>query len=231
MEALTSQTIDGDLTVSPGQRTLATSRALITTKRMVDVVGSMALLLVFAPLLLVILSAALLTSGRPLLFRQRRVGQDGREFEILKLRSMRTDAEHSLRSTPGLEASYLARGYKLPCVEDPRVTGLGRVIRRFDLDELPQLWNVLRGDMSLVGPRPVPEPELLMYGSARVHYESVKPGLTGLWQVSGRNEISYPERVALDVQYVEDISLLLDLTVMLRTPRVLLRPNRVPAGE
>jgi exopolysaccharide production protein ExoY len=229
MEAVTRQTIERTRSVDARARVVAPSRVFVAVKRAMDIVGSLLLLVVSAPVLLVLGLAALVTSGRPVLYRQQRVGRGGREFEILKLRSMNTNADHHLRVVPELESAYLAGGYKLPSEDDPRITRLGRFMRRFDLDELPQIWNVLRGDMSLIGPRPVPERELLLYGPDRVFYESVRPGITGLWQVSGRNEVSYPERVALDVEYVERLSIRSDIRILLRTPATVFRPTKVPA--
>ena len=178
----------------------------MAAKRILDIVGAALLLLIAAPALLVVALAVWLTSEGPVLFRQRRVGRGGVEFEVLKFRTMHRHAERQLRACPELYRSYLAGGYKLPPGRDPRVTRVGVLLRRFDLDELPQLWNVLRGDMSLVGPRPVPESELRTYGQLRRYYEAVRPGLTGLWQVSGRNRLPYGTRVALDVDYVQRLS-------------------------
>jgi lipopolysaccharide/colanic/teichoic acid biosynthesis glycosyltransferase len=150
-------------------------------------------------------------------------------FDIVKFRTMHARAEHDLRSLPELHAAYLAGGYKLPSGADPRLTAVGRVLRRLDLDELPQLWNVVKGDMSLVGPRPVLESELARhYGPARRWYEQVRPGMTGLWQVSGRNRLDYARRVALDVDYVLRLSVRRDLAILARTAAAVLHGGGGP---
>jgi undecaprenyl-phosphate galactose phosphotransferase len=192
------------------------------SKRVLDVVGVIALGLIFAPLMLVI---ALLLSrhGGSVFYRHRRIGQGGAAFECLKFRTMVPDADRVLREVlerdPALKAEWV-RDRKLK--EDPRVTAVGRLLRRTSLDELPQLWNVLRGEMSLVGPRPVVREELLRYGRSVGIYLAARPGITGLWQVTGRNDTDYHRRVQLDTYYVRNQSLLLDLYILLRTPRVVL---------
>jgi lipopolysaccharide/colanic/teichoic acid biosynthesis glycosyltransferase len=197
-------------------------------KRIIDVVGATALLLIAAPVVLAVALAVWLGSEGPVLFRQRRVGRGGVEFEVLKFRTMHRDAERQLQASAELHRRYLAGGCKLPPGRDPRVTRVGALLRRLDLDELPQLWNVLRGDMSLVGPRPVPETELHAYGHFRRYYEAVRPGLTGLWQVSGRNRLAYRDRVALDVDYVQRLSVGRDLAILLRTLPAMVRGGGAP---
>jgi len=191
-------------------------------KRVVDIVGAIALGLVFSPLIVGIV-VLLRRAGGPVIYRHRRVGRDGRMFECLKFRTMVPDADRALRALleahPELKAEWL-RDHKLR--NDPRITGLGRFLRRTSLDELPQIWNVLRGEMSLVGPRPVVREELMRYGRSLPVYLSAKPGITGLWQVTGRNDTDYRRRVALDVYYVYRQNLLLDLYILLRTTRVVL---------
>lgn len=191
-------------------------------KRGFDIFGAIVLGLVFAPLMLVIV-LLLRNEGSPTIYRHRRVGRDGRTFECLKFRSMIPDAERRLwellEKHPELKAEWL-QDHKLR--SDPRITGLGRFLRRTSLDELPQIWNVLRGEMSLVGPRPVVREELLRYGRSLPVYLSAKPGITGLWQVTGRNDTDYRRRVALDVYYVRKQNLLLDLYILLKTTRVVL---------
>ncbi len=186
------------------------------------------LLVLIAPVLAAVAVAVVVSSPGPALFRQRRVGKGGISFDILKFRTMCRDAENVLVLDPSLASAHAASGYKLALHADPRITGAGRWLRRFDLDELPQLWNVVKGDMSLVGPRPVPEAELACYGASRLCYEAVRPGVTGLWQVSGRNRLAYPERVALDAAYVARRSLCTDLAILARTLPAMVRGGGTP---
>ncbi|MEO0972370.1 MAG: sugar transferase, partial [Pseudomonadota bacterium] len=162
-------------------------------------------------------------SGGPILFRQRRIGRRGEMFSCWKFRTMVPDAQQALQrvldADPAARAEW-QRDQKLR--DDPRVTRIGNFLRRTSLDELPQLLNVLRGEMSLVGPRPVVKDELVRYGSRARYYLSVKPGLTGLWQISGRNDTSYSRRVALDVFYVKNCSLQFDIWILWRTVGVVL---------
>lgn len=189
-------------------------------KRVLDVLGVLLLALVFAPLILVIVVLMNREDG-PIFFKHRRIGRHGRSFECIKFRTMVPDADkvmHELfESRPELKAEWLS-SHKLR--RDPRVTPIGRFLRRTSLDELPQLWNVLRGDMSLVGPRPIVREELLRYGRGLHSYLSVKPGITGLWQVMGRNDTDYRRRVAIDVYYVRKRGFLLDAYILLKTMRV-----------
>lgn len=161
--------------------------------------------------------------GGPATFAHYRVGCGGRLFRCMKFRTMRADAERVLHDLlerdPALRAEW-QRDHKL--ANDPRVTALGKWLRRSSLDELPQLLNVLRGEMALVGPRPITVVELRRYGPARWHYLSVLPGITGLWQVSGRNSISYERRVQLDELYVKSRSLWLDFKILIKTVLVVL---------
>jgi lipopolysaccharide/colanic/teichoic acid biosynthesis glycosyltransferase len=192
--------------------------------RTLDVLVSALLLFVLAPLLLLILLAVRLDSRGPAIYRQRRVGRELREFTVHKFRSMRVDADptrhrdyvHALIGSGGPEPAGKQGGlYKLAV--DDRITRVGRFLRRFSLDELPQLWNVLRGDMSLVGPRPVIAYEVERYPSPWRERFSVKPGLTGLWQVSGRNERTYEEMVRFDIDYARRNGLWVDLRILART--------------
>lgn len=179
------------------------------------------LLLLLSPVMFVVAMAIWRTDGAPLLFGHYRVGRDGRLFKVLKFRSMRVDAQqrlaHLLATDPAARAEW-ARDFKL--ADDPRITPIGNFLRRTSLDELPQLFNVLRGEMMLVGPRPITAEELRRYGNARWHYLSVTPGMTGLWQVSGRNNLSYAERVELDRLYVESRNAWMDFTILARTALV-----------
>jgi exopolysaccharide production protein ExoY len=193
-------------------------------KRTLDIVLAALALLVIAPLMLLIMVAVWLASpGRPF-FAQLRVGRDGQVFRCWKFRSMHRDAEAILRRDPDLYASYVANDFKLTCDDDPRVTAIGRFLRQTSLDELPQLFNVLAGQMSLVGPRPVVPDELeRCYGPWIAEYVAVRPGITGPWQISGRNDIRYPERAVLDARYVHAWTFRGDLAILARTPRALLR--------
>ena len=191
-------------------------------KRILDVVGAIVLAAVFSPLILAIV-LLMRRGGDSIIYKHRRVGRHGRSFECLKFRTMVPNADQVLREIlerdPKIKAEWV-RDHKLRC--DPRVTPLGRFLRRTSLDELPQLWNVMRGEMSLVGPRPVVREELLRYGRNVRTYLSAKPGITGLWQVKGRNDTDYRRRVVLDTYYVRNQNLLLDLYILLRTTRVVL---------
>ena len=182
------------------------------------------LLALCAPLMLVIAALIWRRDGFPALFAHYRVGRNGELFQCFKFRSMCRDSERVLsellRDNPRAREEW-ARDQKL--ADDPRITPVGRFLRRTSLDELPQLFNVLRGEMSLVGPRPITPNELNRYGPERWHYLAVRPGITGLWQVSGRNDLSYDERVALDRRYVESRGFWLDLEILLRTVAVVLR--------
>jgi exopolysaccharide production protein ExoY len=186
------------------------------SKRALDLNLALVALLLAIPILVVVALAVRFSSRGPILFRQTRVGRYGRPFTCLKFRTMVKHAERALAEDLEFAAQF-ATSYKLR--RDWRVTRVGRILRKLSLDELPQLLNVIRGDMSLVGPRPVPAGELrTKYGPAASRVISVRPGLTGLWQVSGRGATSYEERVQLDVSYVERRSLLLDLRIIARTP-------------
>jgi exopolysaccharide production protein ExoY len=194
-----------------------------SAKRILDVAGAIVLAIVFAPLILAI-AVLMRREGGSIIYKHRRIGRDGRAFECLKFRTMVPNADQVLRELlerdPAINAEWV-RDHKLRC--DPRVTRLGRFLRRTSLDELPQLWNVMRGEMSLVGPRPVVREELLRYGRNVRTYLSAKPGITGLWQVKGRNDTDYRRRVVLDTYYVRNQNLLLDLYILLQTTRVVLR--------
>ena len=179
------------------------------------------LLISFSPLMLLVAWLTWRNDGAPIFFAHFRVGCDGKMFRCLKFRTMFRDAEQMLanllRDDPQARAEW-ERDQKL--VHDPRVTPIGNLLRRTSLDELPQLFNVLRGEMSLVGPRPITLAELERYGGVRWHYLSVRPGVTGLWQVSGRNDTTYEERVALDRRYVEHRSMWLNLRILFKTIKV-----------
>jgi lipopolysaccharide/colanic/teichoic acid biosynthesis glycosyltransferase len=190
------------------------------SKRVIDVVASLVALIVLMPLLVAIVACVRLSGRGPILFKQKRLGRDGRPFWCYKFRTMVPDAESQLSRSPELIARFRA-DYKIK--SDPRVSRVGALLRRTSLDEFPQLWNVLRGDMSLIGPRPIVEPELDKYGVHAGRLLTVKPGLGGIWQVSGRSNTSYADRVAMDMRYVELRSLALDLKLMILTALVVIR--------
>jgi lipopolysaccharide/colanic/teichoic acid biosynthesis glycosyltransferase len=187
-------------------------------KRAIDIAGAAAGLAVAAPVLALAACAIKLEDGGPVLFRQMRLGRGASQFEILKLRTMTVDAE-TLRSDGVVEAN------------DPRITRIGGFLRRTAIDELPQLWHVLTGEMSLVGPRPVPPSHLERYDDTQLRRLDVKPGLTGWAQIHGRASLPWPERLELDVHYVDNQSLALDARILARTAGVLLRRDVVYRGE
>ena len=194
-------------------------------KRLIDIAASCFLIALFAPLFVVIAAFVGMSSPGPILYKERRVGRFGRHFTIYKFRSMYTRAYlNSFLNYRENEHDELKRRLSHKHVHDPRITRVGAVLRKLSLDELPQLFNILKGDMSLVGPRPVVDAEMASYGSYAIFYKLVFPGLSGLWQVSGRNDVCFKTRVRLDVTYCRRWSLLLDLAIMARTiPAVLKR--------
>jgi lipopolysaccharide/colanic/teichoic acid biosynthesis glycosyltransferase len=194
-------------------------------KRAFDVAGAGALLLLTSPLWALAAAAVRLETAGPCIYGQTRLGRGGRQFRALKFRSMHQDAEERLRAILAGDADRaeeFRRTFKLR--DDPRVTRVGRFLRRTSLDELPQLWNVLRGDMSLVGPRPIVAEERGLYGGAYPVVATVRPGLTGVWQTSGRNSVAYESRKHFDVFYVRRWSLWLDLAILFRTLRTMVLP-------
>jgi len=192
-------------------------------KRALDVLGAGALLVMLSPVML-ILAWMVRADGGPAFYAHRRVGRGGDSFGCLKFRSMVMDSQARLDALLATDPTARVEWEATRKLRhDPRVTRVGRFLRATSLDELPQLLNVLRGEMSLVGPRPVTQVELeQFYGAAGAHYISVRPGITGLWQVSGRSDTSYAQRVALDVAYVATPSLLQDIRILLRTPMAVL---------
>lgn len=194
-------------------------------KRIVDLLLASIALVVLSPLLIT-LGCLVRKDGGPALYSHEREGRHGESFGCLKFRSMRINADHlldeHLKNTPE-DAEEWERTFKLK--NDPRITRLGKFIRETSLDELPQLINVLKGEMSLVGPRPVPAEELEIYGEYKAYYQSVRPGITGLWQISGRNDTTYRERISLDVWYVQNWSMLYDVAILTKTIRVVLNKH------
>lgn len=183
-------------------------------KRSLDLFGAVFGLVFLSPVLVVIALAIWLDDRGPALFRQDRVGQHGRVFRIVKFRTMTVDAD---QMRDELRAHNEVDGAAFKLTHDPRVTGVGRVLRRFSLDELPQLWNVLLGQMSLVGPRPHPRDDVERYSDWHFQRLNAKPGMTGLWQVSGRRDSSFDRWVEQDIEYIQSWSLWLDIVILFRT--------------
>jgi exopolysaccharide production protein ExoY len=193
-------------------------------KRLVDMSVATLLLTLLSPFFSAVALAIKLTSSGPIFFAQERLGKNARRFRLYKFRTMVVNAEKVLREDPDLYARYVANNFKIPRGKDPRITRLGQLLRSTSLDELPQLLNVLRGDMSLVGPRPIVPAELAKYGDFAELFLSVKPGITGNWQINGRSEISdYLHRATMDLEYIRDQSLTNDVAIMLKTIPAVLR--------
>lgn len=183
-------------------------------KRLFDI--SIALVRVIVLVIVTIILATFYSFGKNkgrIFFSQKRIGLNGKKFKIYKYRSMVENAEEILKRNPKLYKKYIENSYKLLPEEDPRMTRLGRFIRKYSIDEIPQFINILKGEMSFIGPRPVIEEELLQYGERVSKFLSVKPGATGWWQVSGRSEIGYPERCDMELYYVDNCSFKLDMKI------------------
>ena len=177
-------------------------KSYLIAKRLIDVVFALLGLIILSPIFLIVFVILKIDSpASPAFFKQERVGRYGKPFAIYKFRSMVPNAEAILKADPELYQKYVDNGYKLPKKEDPRITSLGAFLRRSSIDELPQFWNMLRGDMSLVGPRPIVTEELKEYGDQVDLFLSVRPGALGLWQASGRSLIEYPERTKIELEY------------------------------
>ena len=202
-----------------------TARGYRTRQRTLDLILAVPLLVLLAPVFGLLALAVWINDGGPAFYGQMRIGHHGRSFRCWKFRTMVTDSDAVLAKVLEHSAearAEWARDHKLKA--DPRITWAGRFLRSSSLDELPQLWNVLRGEMSLVGPRPIVVAEVGRYGARFHDYCACRPGITGLWQVSGRNDTSYRRRVALDAVYARRASLRLDMAILARTvPAVLLR--------
>ncbi len=195
-------------------------------KRSIDLAASLILIVLFLPVWVIIPLLIKLDSKGPILFLQKRVGKKGKPFTIFKFRTMRADAEDYWKKHPELYEKYKKLSWKLTLEEDPRITRLGKVLRQTSIDEFPQVFNILLGTMSLVGPRPIRQVEIK---DAVTRYDNninryikqsllVKPGLTGPWQVSGRNDVPWEARIKMDAQYASNKSLLEDILIILRTP-------------
>jgi len=197
----------------------ARTNAARALKRALDLLGSAVLLLLVLPVIAVVALLVKWQDAGPVIYRRRVVGPRG-EFDAFKLRSMRLDADEVLQRDPQLRAEF-EQNFKLKT--DPRITPIGRVIRRLSLDELPQLFNVLKGEMSLVGPRMITPLELERFADARWIFHDMRPGLTGYWQVYGRQDVSYAKRVQMELYYVQNWSLLLDFKILMKTPLAVVR--------
>jgi exopolysaccharide production protein ExoY len=193
------------------------------TRRAADVLGALLLLALLAPILLAAVLAVLVCDGRPVLFGHYRLGRDGRRFRCWKLRTMGLDAEQTLAREPELRDRHRQNGYKLPNGSDPRVTRLGRLLRRSYIDEIPQLLNVLNGTMSLVGPRPIVPDELEHYAGGEAELLCERPGIVGAWTSHGRARPAYPERARIELDYLRTRSPSRDLLILARTIPVVLR--------
>jgi lipopolysaccharide/colanic/teichoic acid biosynthesis glycosyltransferase len=200
-------------------------------KRTIDLIGASVLLIIFSPIMLVTMVLIKIGSEGPVFFKQKRVGKGSHEFWMYKFRSMYTgDNDKRLRENyPELWKKYKEGGWKLPMCEDPRITPIGKKIRSLTIDEFPQLINVLKGDMSLVGPRAYREEELqeqeLKFPKTKKHIKiirSAKPGITGVWQTSGRNDITFEDRARMDAEYIQKQSFVEEILIILRTPMSML---------
>lgn len=194
------------------------NKGYVFSKRFLDISVSLFALIALSPVFLVLTLFYLFGDNRgPVFYKQRRIGMNHEEFGIYKFRSMVVNAEQRLYDDKELYAKFVENGYKLPTKEDPRITKFGAFIRKTSLDELPQFINILLGDMSIIGPRPVVERELVEYGDRVDEFLSVKPGAMGLWQASGRSDIQYPERADLEISYVKQASLWFDFKILFMT--------------
>ena len=187
-------------------------------KRTIDIVGASAGLILTLPIFILISILYLFGENKgPVFFGQNRIGKNGKSFKMYKFRSMIVNAEQVLKNDKKLYAKYLENSYKLEPEEDPRITKIGRFLRKTSLDELPQLITVLKGDMSLVGPRPVIEEELKEYNERLSEFLTVKPGVTGYWQICGRSDVGYPERADLEFYYIDHQGVKLDTKIIVNT--------------
>ena len=190
-------------------------------KRIFDLILAMVGLILVSPVFVGCILMTYWRSGRPIFFTHDRLGKDGKIFKLWKFRTMKVNAQRVVHSCPEYSKMY-ATNFKIPCSDNNLVTGWGRIMRKTSMDELPQLVNVLQGDMSIVGPRPIVPSEIKKYGPYGQKLLTVKPGLTGYWQVSGRNKIGYPERIFFDMYYIDHQSLAFDVNIIARTFWVLL---------
>jgi len=214
--------INGKKQQSSGMRIPPSQNKFIEIiKRFYDLCFSLITLIILSPILLLISLMILIPSGWPILFCQNRPGKDGKLFKIYKFRTMKKNAEEILKKDKELYRKYIENDCKLKPEDDPRIIKMGLLLRRSSLDEIPQIFNVIKGDMSIVGPRPVLPEQIVEYGEHTDEFLSVKPGMTGLWQVVGRSKISYPERKYLDLLYIRNKSIPLDFKILLRTVKAI----------
>ncbi|MGV2827716.1 sugar transferase [Myxosarcina sp. GI1(2024)] len=195
-------------------------------KRMFDIVFSLFVLICCSPLCLILMVLITISSSGPVFYRQQRIGKNYRSFSCIKFRTM-VDRADSLLETMMIDSPQIRQEFEadFKLKQDPRITKIGKFLRLTSLDEFPQFWNVLRGDMSVVGPRPLVPEELYKYGRKIDTVLTIKPGITGLWQVSGRNDIPYPKRVQIDVYYANSHNWLLDLWIIFKTIGIVIFPS------
>lgn len=224
-ESLDSRRVSRDETNQRGSYLSEQSSGYRVVKRLIDIVGSATFLAVLSPILVLTTLAIRLTSSGPAWFKQTRIGRDGKPFEMLKYRTMKPEADEQIHQTHSRDLASVERSSsegRLLLRDDPRVTRVGRFLRSWSLDELPNLWNVLRGDMSLVGPRPLVSYELNLYEEKYLRRLTVPPGITGLAQIRGRLSMTFLERAQHDLEYVDSCSLKTDLVILARTVPTLL---------
>ncbi len=193
-------------------------RYYLPFKRLIDIMGSLVGIILLSWLYLILMVFQKMVDPKgPIFYLHDRVGKNNKHFKLIKFRSMRTDADTFFKRHPEKYNIFVKNDYKFPAGEDPRVTKFGRILRRTSLDELPQLFNILKGEMSIVGPRPITEPELRYYGKDRNKLLSVLPGAMGLWQAVGRSDIKYPERAKVDLKYVKNFGFWYDWYIVYLT--------------
>jgi len=190
--------------------------------RLFDILISVSALVVTFPVVFMLSIILFFLNGTPIIFEQKRLGKNGKKFKIFKFRTMRSDATDILKEDPDLFEKYVKNDYKIPANEDPRLVKLGSFLRKTSIDEIPQFFNVLKGDMSIVGPRPIVPEEIERYKGFEKLFLSVKPGITGLWQITGRSDIEYPQRKYLDLLYIENKSIIFDIKIFFKTIKIVL---------
>lgn len=186
-----------------------------TIKKITDKVLSVLGLIVLSPVFLILAIIIKLDSKGPVFFKHRRIGKNGKEIYIYKFRTMHPNAEDMIKNFNEEQMKEFRESYKLQ--DDPRITKIGDILRKTSLDELPQIWNILKGDLSIIGPRPVIEEELKKYGENKEKFLSVTPGLTGYWQANGRSSTTYEERMEMELYYIDNCSLMMDIKIFFKT--------------